>query len=127
MVLLFQVRALKTEQKLADLDLMIKQSLHFQRPEMPKCLEHLNSLHTLPVTPLMLKKQPSIVTTIRKLRKYVGPQSGDDEKLGEKWESDAQKIRLKANQIFMKLQSAFAVPEGSNFWEVFEGHVTEFR
>jgi len=122
-----KVRALKTEQKLADLDLLIKQSLHFQRPEMSKCLEHLNSLHTLPVTPLMLKKQPTIVTTIRKLRKYVGPQSVDDEKLGEQLESDAQKIRLKANQIFMKLQSAFAVPEGSNFWETFEGHVTEFR
>jgi len=122
-----KVRALKTEQKLADLDLQIKQSLHFQRPEMPKCLEHLNSLHTLPVTPLMLKKQPSIVTTIRKLRKYVGPQSGEDEKLSEQWVSDAQKIRLKANQIFMKLQSAFAVPEGSNFWDVFDGYVTEFR
>ena len=29
----------------------------------------------MPITPLMLKKQPDIVTTIRKLRKYIGPQT----------------------------------------------------
>jgi hypothetical protein len=94
---------------------------------MNKCLEHLNDLHSLGVTPLMLKKQPAVVTTIRKLRKYVGPNAVSDPKVGEEWVSEAQKIRLKANQIFMKLQSAFAVPEGSNFWDVFEGHVTDFR
>ena len=121
------MRALKTEQKLADLDYMIKRSLNIKSPEMSKCLEHLNSLHTLPVTPLMLKKQPSIVATIRKLRKYVGPRLIEEDKLGEQWVSDAQKIRLKANQIFNKLQSAFAVPEGSNFWDAFDTHVTEFK
>ena len=42
---------------------------------MPKCLELLDELYQMPITPLMLKKQPDIVTTIRKLRKYIGPQT----------------------------------------------------
>ncbi len=61
------------EQELLDLDLAVKQALHFQRPNMQRCLEHLNDLQKLSVTPLMLKKQPTILATLRKVRKYQGP------------------------------------------------------
>lgn len=123
---------MKIEQRLVDLDLAIKQSLHYLRPEMGACLEALAELGTLSLTPLMLKKQPDIVTTIRKLRKYVGPQNDSSPKdsnnsSNDDWSSRAQEIRLKANQVFMKLQSTFTTPEGANFWETFESQLVEFR
>ena len=111
------------EQKLIDLDLAIKQSLHFENPVMSKCLEALGELNALAVTPLMLKKQPDIVETIRKVRKYIGPESSSEAEAANL----AQEIRLKANQVFMKLQSTFATPEGGNFWEDFENQVSAFR
>ncbi|XP_059093982.1 PC4 and SFRS1-interacting protein-like [Tigriopus californicus] len=126
-----KIKWLKIEQRLVDLDLAIKQSLHYLRPEMEACLEALAELGTLSLTPLMLKKQPDIVTTIRKLRKYVGPQSEstpkDTNPSNDDWSSRAQEIRLKANQVFMKLQSTFTTAEGANFWETFESQLVEFR
>lgn len=95
----FQIRWLKVEQKLIDLDLTVKRALHFEHPDMGKCMDALDQLSSLDITALMLKKQPDIVTTIRKLRKYVGPHTSDDPKIGEEWMQDAQKIRLKANQV----------------------------
>ena len=44
--------------------------------------------------------------------------------MGEDWAMDAQKIRLKANQIYNRLQSAFTVPDGGNFWNEFECKVS---
>ncbi|TRY68419.1 hypothetical protein TCAL_02503 [Tigriopus californicus] len=77
------------------------------------------------------KEKPDIVTTIRKLRKYVGPQSEstpkDTNPSNDDWSSRAQEIRLKANQVFMKLQSTFTTAEGANFWETFESQLVEFR
>ena len=58
-----------------DLDIAIKTAVHYEHPDMCKCLDLLDELYQMPVTPLMLKKQRYIVTTIRKLRKYIGPQS----------------------------------------------------
>ena len=78
-----QIRWLKVEQRLVDLDLAIRKSLHVEHPEMPKCLEALSELVSLPIAPLMLKKQPDIVTTIRKIRKYIGPQVVLDPKIGK--------------------------------------------
>ena len=48
------------EQRLIDLDIEIKTALHYQRPNMSKCLEHLDALLDLQVAPLMFKKQPGI-------------------------------------------------------------------
>lgn len=104
----------------------IKKSLHFENPDMAKCLELLAELYCLGVAPLMLKKQPDIVTTIRKLMKYVGP-SNMEGATADEWGVDSQKIRLKAKQIFMKMQSSFAVPEGVSFWDAFETEVVNFR
>ena len=58
---------------------------------MPKCLELLDELYQMPITPLMLKKQPDIVTTIRKLRKYIGPQTEP---------SDPKVLQLKLYHLF---------------------------
>jgi len=65
---------LKTEKKLVDLDVDIKTVLNSMNPQIPKCVSLLDDLATLDVHALMLKKQPDIVTTVRKLRRYVGPE-----------------------------------------------------
>ena len=72
---------------------------------MKKCLEHLDELLTMPVAPLMFKKQPDIVTTIRKLRKYIGPEDDPvDKAMAQEWNGAAQKIRVKSDTVFHKIQ-----------------------
>merc|ERR1712156_795873 len=50
-----KVRWLKVEQRLIDLDIAIKTAVHYEHPNMPKCLELLDELYQMPITPLMLK------------------------------------------------------------------------
>ncbi len=45
----------------------------------------------------------------------------------DEWSSDSEKIRIRANLILKKFQSAFVVPEGSDFWSEFETRVEEFK
>ena len=37
-----------------------------------RCITLAGELQSLAIKPLMLKKQPDIVTTVRKMRKYIG-------------------------------------------------------
>ena len=59
------MRWLKIEQRLVDLDIAVKTSLHLERPAPDECISALDELNELALAPLMLKKQPDIVTTIR--------------------------------------------------------------
>ena len=87
-----KLRWLKIEQKLVDIDIAVKTALHLERPAPDRSFTPISSLHLvalqcivsldcivspdrcitaleelgeLAVVPLMLKKQPDIVTTIR--------------------------------------------------------------
>ena len=60
-----KLRWLKIEQKLVDLDIAVKTSLHMERPMPENCISALDELNELALAPLMLKKQPDVVTTIR--------------------------------------------------------------
>merc|ERR1719166_366336 len=98
-----KLRWLKIEQKLVDLDIAVKTSLHLERPAPDECISALDELNELALAPLMLKKQPDIVTTIRRLRKYIGPQdysSWQDKKAKQKMEKDIKVIQAKADQIY---------------------------
>ena len=81
--------------------------------------------------PLMLKKQPDIVTTIRRLRKYIGPQeycNWPDKQARENMNKNIEIIQMKADQIYNKFKSTFAFQDGEkSFWEEFEREVNEFR
>jgi hypothetical protein len=66
-------------------------------------------LHSLTVGALVIKKQPQVVDTVRKLRKYVGPKDLDADQL-EKLGDNLHKIRLKAESIYVKIKSSFAMP-----------------
>ena len=50
---------------MVDLDIKVKTSLHMERPVADQCITALDELNELSLAPLMLKKQPDIVTTIR--------------------------------------------------------------
>ena len=69
------MRWLKVEQSIVDLDIALKMALHHEKPDMQRCLTLGKELESLAIVPLMLKKQPEIVTTIRRMRKYVGPKN----------------------------------------------------
>ena len=45
----------------------------------------------------------------------------------EEWRTNSEKIRLKADAVFHKIQACFTVPEGDSFWDAFEKAVVEFR
>ena len=48
-----------------DLDIAVKTSLHMERPMPENCISALDELNELALAPLMLKKQPDVVTTVR--------------------------------------------------------------
>jgi len=126
-----KLRWLKIEQKLVDIDIAVKTALHLERPAPDRCISALEELGELAVVPLMLKKQPDIVTTIRRLRKYIGPQSycnWPDVEARQKMEKAVKDIQAKADQIYNKFKSNFAFQEGDKtFWEQFESEVSEFK
>ena len=43
-MILFQIRWLRVEQKLVDLDIEIKKAVNFQKPNMELCIHHLKEL-----------------------------------------------------------------------------------
>ena len=78
---------LRSEAAIVDLDRGIKTALNNSNPQMTKCCDLLTELLQMSVDKLMLIKQPDILLTIRKLRKYVGPADQTDYT-----EADKQKI-----------------------------------
>merc|ERR1711874_667383 len=126
-----KLRWLKIEQKLVDLDIAVKTSLHLETPVAEECISALDELNELALAPLMLKKQPDIVTTIKRLRRYIGPQnysSWADKTAKQKMEKDIQVIKAKAEQIYEKFKSYFVFQEGDKtFWEAFDEEVMEFK
>ena len=55
-----------------DLDIAVKTSLHLERPMPEDCITALDELNELALSPLMLKKQPDVVTTIRYVIIIIG-------------------------------------------------------
>ena len=49
------------------LGVAVKTALHMERPATDDCITALDEVYELALAPLMLKKQPSIVNTIRLL------------------------------------------------------------
>jgi len=126
-----KLRWLKIEQRIVDLDIVIKTALHMERPEPQNCINALDELNEMAIVPLMLKKQPDIVTTIRRLRKYVGPQeylNWPDKVARDVMIKQIETITKKADQIYNKFKSIFAYREGNrSFWEEFDKMVQEFK
>jgi len=121
---------LKIEQRLVELDIAVKSSLHLERPSPDRCITALEALNEMSLAPFMLKKQPDIVTTVRRLRKYIGPHSFNswpDKEARKKMEKSIETIQLKADQIYNKFKSCFAYQGEKSFAQMFEEEVEEFR
>ncbi|XP_023344650.1 hepatoma-derived growth factor-related protein 2 [Eurytemora carolleeae] len=105
-----KLRWLKIEQRLVELDIAVKTSLNLKRPSPDRCIQALEELLELGIAPLMLKKQPDIVSTIRRLRKYVGPHgylNWTDEEARNKIERSINTIQNKSELIFNKFKDCF--------------------
>ncbi|XP_059479552.1 PC4 and SFRS1-interacting protein-like [Neocloeon triangulifer] len=98
----FKLIHLKVEVRLLQIDTIIKANLNLDKAETKPVLQVLDELKSLKVSPIMLKKHPDIVFTIKKLRKYVGnsKQWTQTEDQKEEFSKKAGEIRQKASQIF---------------------------
>merc|ERR1712113_249757 len=123
-----KMRWMKMEKRIVDLDIAIRSALHHEEPDMARSLILISELHSLAIQPLMLKKLPNIVMTLRKVRKYIGPKiQQSDPKLHEKRLEDMQKIRLTAETAYKKIQSLFNAPPDVSFSKYFQKMVDEFH
>ena len=117
-----KVRWLQVEQRLVDLDAELKRCLRDDVADFQGCITHLEELDRLPIARLMLKKQPDLVLTLAKLRRYVGPPPGDAAQ-----KSLAKIIRIKADKMGLKIKAAFGFKPDQDLWAQFEPVVTAFR
>jgi len=125
-----KLRWLKMEQRLVELDIAVKSSLHLERPSPERCISALEELNELAIVPFMLKKQPDIVTTVRRLRKYIGPHSFNtwaDVDAKKRMEKSIDIIQMKADQIYNKFKSYFAYQGEKPFSSMFEEEVAQFK
>jgi len=125
-----KLKWLKIEQKLVDINIAVKTALKLDNPDTDGCIAALDDLDGLPVEPLMLKKQPNIVTTIRRIRKYVGPQSGDQLSVKDKEIRNRaiQDIQTKADFLYNKLLSYFPAQDGDRTsLEQFQLELSQFK
>jgi len=123
-----KMRWMKMEKRIVDLDIAIRSALRRGEPDMARSLILISELHSLAIQPLMLKKLPNIVMTLRKVRKYIGPKiQQSDPKLHEKRLEDMQKIRLTAETAYKKIQSLFNAPPDVSFSKYFQKMVDEFH
>lgn len=124
-----KLKWLRIESQLLELDAQIKSNLGLDKANADQCLQAMNVMLNLSIDPLMLKKHPQIVETIKRLRRYIGNLS--DWKLNEEetliFKQKAEQIRQKAEHIYNKFKAMFTIPEGQTFWQSFSDQVDHFK
>ncbi|XP_043256747.1 hepatoma-derived growth factor-related protein 2 isoform X3 [Colletes gigas] len=124
-----KLRWLRIEAQLLQLDANIKSNLGLDRANPDVCLQAMDDMLSLTIDPLMLKKHPHIVETVKRLRRYIGNLA--DWKLNEEEETNfkqkAEQIRQKAEHIYNKFKAMFTIPEGQSFWQSFSDQVVHFK
>ncbi|XP_011875497.1 PREDICTED: PC4 and SFRS1-interacting protein [Vollenhovia emeryi] len=125
----YKLRWLRIEAQLLQLDAQIKSNLGLDRANTDKCLQAMDDILALPIDPLMLKKHPHIVETVKRLRRYIG--NIGEWKLSEEdgiiFKQKAEQIRQKAEHIYNKYKAMFTIPEGQSFWQSFSDQVVHFK
>ncbi|XP_014247546.1 PC4 and SFRS1-interacting protein-like [Cimex lectularius] len=116
------------EGKILDADYSIKESLSLKNPDPQKCIASLDNLDKLAINSLMLKKHPDIVTTVKKVRKYVGNTRNwtMTQKELEEFQELTSIIRKKADHIYNKFKALFLLPKGKSFWVHFTSEIETF-
>ncbi|XP_028046922.1 PC4 and SFRS1-interacting protein isoform X2 [Monomorium pharaonis] len=125
----FKLRWLRIEAQLLQLDAQIKTNLGLERANTDQCLQAMDNILTLAIDPLMLKKHPHIVETVKRLRRYIGNlgewKLNDEERTI--FQQKAELIRQKAEHIYNKYKAMFTIPEGQSFWQSFNAQVVHFK
>ncbi|XP_034238572.1 PC4 and SFRS1-interacting protein-like [Thrips palmi] len=124
-----KLRWLKQEAHLLELDAQIRGSLSLARADASRCLQLMDEMLYVNIDPLMLKKHPNIVETVKKLQRYIGNASKwhlTDEEM-DKFVDSCEQIRLKATHMYHKFKKLFAVPHHTSFWEIFHQEVQKFN
>lgn len=125
----YKLRWLRTEAQLLQLDAQIKSNLGLDQANTDKCLQAMDDILALSIDPLMLKKHPHIVETVKRLRRYIG-NLGEwklSEEEGAIFKQKAEQIRQKAEHIYNKYKAMFNIPEGQSFWQSFSNQVMHFK
>ncbi|XP_067886535.1 PC4 and SFRS1 interacting protein 1a [Heterodontus francisci] len=91
-------REMSMEMRLQKLHGEIKLSLKIDKPDVKKCIEALDELAALQVTPQHLQKHSELIATLKKMRNYKA----------------SQDIMFKADMIYNKFKSMFLVGEGDS-------------
>uniref|UniRef100_T1IAJ2 PWWP domain-containing protein n=1 Tax=Rhodnius prolixus TaxID=13249 RepID=T1IAJ2_RHOPR len=120
---------LQIEGHLLDIDIHFRRSLNIVNPDFDACFILLDHLVALPITPLMLKKQPHIVAHIDQARSYVGsiePMLNSDS-IQKKFKENSEKIRSKSDIALSKFKKLFNVADSANFMDYFNKEVDILR
>ncbi|XP_043237787.1 PC4 and SFRS1-interacting protein-like isoform X2 [Amphibalanus amphitrite] len=102
---------LRDEARMIEMDYHIKLNLIIDEQNHDKCIEVFKELSVMNMAPLMLKKNPEIVETVRKCRKYTG----------------SAEIRELADKCYQRFKKMFVVPKGKMFREYFDEQLAMFR
>lgn len=145
-------RLIQIEKDILQYDLDIKSSLQLSAADPTKCINVLENYKKLSITALMLKKNPNVVETIKRLRRYVGNMKNwnfTDEQRVE-FDQKAQKVRTLSDNIYNNFkviksvncfyqiftfffffniisQKLFNFPPNTQFWTEFTNEVNRFN
>lgn len=102
-------KLLATENTLVQYDIEIVSSLQLTAADPSRCLSTLEKLKVIEFTTTMLKKNPHIVETIKRLRRYVGNTKSwsftDDQ--NKAFDLEAAKIRKIAEVIYRSFKVSY--------------------
>lgn len=104
----------QVELKLTQMEFDIKTSLRLSSSlqNLEKCVAVMTELEKLPLNRFLLKKNPEIVLTVKKCRKFVGSET----------------IRLKAEFLYNKFKGLFLVGDDAfNFSKMFASEMAPFK
>lgn len=97
------------EVNLLQYDVEIKSSLQLSSADTSRCITVLEKYKNLEVTALMLKKNPQVAETIKRLRRYVGNTKEwnftDEQQI--EFNENAAKIRKLAETIYKNFKVTF--------------------
>lgn len=94
-----KIQFLQTETKLTQMDLEIKKSLNTEHLDIDKCIAVMTELENMTLSALLLKKNPEIMITIKKCRRYKG----------------SDRVQHKAEYIYNKFKGLFMSSEGEDY------------
>lgn len=116
-----KIKWLKSERRLVKIEKEFRHCLNPTSPDLQRCIQILDEMTHLQMSPLMFKKQPQVMSTMDKMRCYVGP------KQGMELDELVQKVRTKSKAIYLKMQSSFDTPMNTPFKEFFESELEKFN